>query len=278
MNLHLIEFGQGHYGDYTLMLFFDVSTAPFLLYGWVLPVSGDNHRRNWFKIDGKQAYRHLFSMHIVLSAEVIQRFVGLLTQGSAFNDACKLSDVPEFADSAKYAGVSDWTLPQGKYVARPTVVYRALPEYAEQKNYYFYSPSKNSIAEVEALICLDKEPFLTRNDIVLLCQYLQAKTGIQFTRSQFARIGNIEWFEFPCTDVFDSNWVTYQLFSHPSEKNVVGSDGELISISNEVVVTLSEPLTGAFWVNMECLNANASVLNEIKALDTKGNANHCDTK
>ena len=108
---------------------------------------------------------------------------------------------------------------------------------------------------MEALFCLNKEQYFAHENILAICQFLQNKTGIEFNSSQFSRLGNIEWFETPCSDIQDSNFVEYYVKRNPLDVKPIIS-------GNEVVVKLHEKLSGNFFINVECQNANAIILNE----------------
>lgn len=259
----MINFQKKYTGNYLLCLFFDVSTSnALLLYTWILPVAKNKLSKQWVKIDGKGQYKNFLSIHACLSNEHVKEFFDLSAQGLSLEMVCQKMGFAKFQTSSKNSVVLEWAFPYDKYINRPAVIYKELPSFLEQKNYQFYSPTKEAIAEVESLFCLSKEEYLSRDNVLVACQFLKSKTGIEFTRSQFTRIGNIEWFELPCSDIQDSSLVRYHIKRNPLENNP-----EIIS-GNEVVVSLDETMSGDFFINVECLNANATILNELKTLST----------
>ena len=243
-------------------MFFDISMTPALMiYSWILPAIHQPQEMKWVKIDGKGQYKKFASLHICLTGETIKQMFDFITYGSSLNEACKKLKIPEIKGSSTHIKISEWRLSLNAYANRAPVIYKEQPSISGQESSYFYSPTKESIAEVEALFCLNKEQYFAHENILAICQFLQNKTGIEFNSSQFSRLGNIEWFETPCSDIQDSNFVEYYVKRNPLDVKPIIS-------GNEVVVKLHEKLSGNFFINVECQNANAIILNELKMLST----------
>ena len=257
-------FKQNYTGNFLIGMFFDIGHNPAIMtYAWILPTDSTKMLQKWHKTDGKGDYKNCIQLFGSFSGEAINELFDHLMQGLSLNNACKQANISIFEEHFKYEKIANWVLPHQSYILRPPIIYQELPEYYPQEKSNYYTPAKASIANVETLFCMDKIFFLSLDNIKLNCEFLEKKTGINFTKNQFTRIGNIEWFKFPCTDINDSLAITFDAKQAP----VIDNPEEVCC--REVVVTFAEHLSGDFLLNIECRNANAVISNEIKQVTTK---------
>lgn len=243
------NFQEEYEGTFNVALYFHVQTDNVtLVYSWVL--SGVSNSLGWKKRDAGRNYQILFGN---FEAQSIQCLWHHLLNGETLLISASKAEVPIEIKLTKL--IADWRFPAKNYIRRPQCVYRAKDEWDADCD-EFYSPTKSSIAKVESFFCLNKSEFLADENIYLKhCEFLREETGIDFSKKQAGRLGNVEWYEFPSSNIYDRPDISIAIVAGEGERKISG---------RTVRVTFNPDTAGHYLINVRCSNGAAIVCDTVK--------------
>lgn len=248
-------------GLFSVALYFHVKTDNVILvYSWILP--GVSKSLGWKKRDAGRDYQVLFGNFEAHNIQCLWHH--LLSGDSLFISASK-AEVPIEIKLTKL--MADWKFPAKNYIRRPQCVYRAKDDWdADCED--FYSPTKSSIAKVESFFCLNKSEFLTdENTYLKHCDFLREETGIDFSKNQAGRVGNVEWYEFPSSNIYDRSNISIA---------IVAGDGERKISGRTVRVTFNSEAAGHYLINVRCTNGAAIICDAVNDIHVTKLDQHAD--
>ncbi len=242
------NFKEEYSGTQVLSLYF---SSNHLLYGWILPSMDDNNLHNVFKSDIKPNSLKMISIIFILSADDVISFFDSLISGDSLKNAAIGINIP--LPNNLNNDIKNWLMPIGDFLLRPTITNIT----SNSNNNLFHSHSYNT-EHVESLFNMNQnilfEMFNEKNILAL-----ENETGINFSGSQRARLGNIEWFKIPFGTIYGQSKIKWNTIKTKIAHRTISS--------KEVKLECHDLEIGKYAVNVRFVNANAIISDTLKTFE-----------
>lgn len=242
------NFKEEYSGTQILSLYF---SSNHLLYGWILPSIDNSNLNNVFKSDIKPNSIKMISIIFVLSADDVISFFDSLISGDSLENAAIGINIP--LPNNLNNDIKNWLMPIDDFLLRPTITNIT----SNSNNNLFHSHSYNT-EHVESLFNMNQnilfEIFNEKNILAL-----ENETGINFSGSQRARLGNIEWFKIPFGTIYGQSKIKWDTIRTKIAHRTISS--------KEVKLECHDLEIGKYAVNVRFVNANAIISDTLKTFE-----------
>lgn len=248
MDINLKNFKEEYSGTQVLSLYF---SRNHLLYGWILPSIDDSNLHTVFKSDIKPNSLKMISITFVLSADDVISFFDSLISGNSLENAAIGVNIP--LPNNLNNDIKNWLMPIDDFLLRPTITNIT----SNSNDNLFHSHSYNT-EHLESLFNMNQnilfEIFNEKNILAL-----ENETGINFSGSQRARLGNIEWFKIPFGTIYGQSKIKWDTIRTKISHRTISS--------KEIKLECHDLEIGKYAVNVRFVNANAIISDTLKTFE-----------